>query len=304
MSLAACSERLAAPTELGDRMSALRLGPKAAHAEMRASMSRHGQLTPVAVYETNGALEVIDGFKRLHVARELDLDALRVITLELNPAQAKAAMLTLNASCRLSEIEEAWLVRALYREDRLSQPEIGHVLGRHKSWVHRRLALVESLDECLQADLRLGLISASAARELARLPRGNQKSAADIVLKWGLTAHQTARLVQKLLACADADGREKTLYEADSSPPGHVDRPKRARTPAEQILVDAGLIARTAGRLQARLLEAPLEALGEAAADLVQSALGELHPVLSALRGTIERTTKGTSCNVGRAVKS
>jgi hypothetical protein len=203
-------------------------------------------------------------------------------------------MLTLNASCRLSEIEEAWLVRALYREDRLSQPEIGRLLSRHKSWVHRRLALVESLDESLQADLRLGLISASAARELARLPRGNQKSAADIVLKWGLTSHQTARLVERLLACTEACEREKVLSDAGASPPVHVDRKSSARTPAEQILLDAALIARTAGRLQARLLEAPLAALGEAAAYLVQSALGELHPVLIALSGTIERTVKGS----------
>jgi len=33
-----------------------------------------------------------------------------------------------------AEVEEAWVVRALYREERLKQAEIGLLLGRHKSW--------------------------------------------------------------------------------------------------------------------------------------------------------------------------
>jgi ParB/RepB/Spo0J family partition protein len=293
MSSVGSSERVAAITDLREQLGAVRLCSRTALEHVRSSMDRHGQLTPLAVYEAQGALEVIDGFKRLHAARLLELDALRVVTLRLNPVDAKAAVLALNASSRLSEIEEAWLVRLLYREDHLNQPEIGRVLGHDRSWVCRRLALVESLDDSLQADLRLGLICASAARELARLPRGNQRAAVDAVLRHGLTAHQTARLVQRLLACADARERDVVLGELDASAPDSPDKRPRPRTPAEQMMADAALIARTSGRLQARLLEAPLAVLGEAAASLVKDALGELHPVLVALGRTVERTVGG-----------
>ncbi len=61
----------------------------------------------------------------------------------------------------LTEIEEAWIIHALHREDGLSQPEIGRLLGHHKSWVNRRLLLAEALSEELQADLRLGLVGAT-----------------------------------------------------------------------------------------------------------------------------------------------
>lgn len=292
MSLSASSERLAGVLDLSEEFSALRLRSATAVEEMRLSMARHGQLTPLTVYETKGALAVIDGFKRLHAARVLELDTLKVVALTLGPVEAKAAILALNASCRLSEIEEAWLVRSMVREHHLSQPEIGRVLCRDKSWVCRRLALVESLDESLQADLRLGVVSASCARELARLPRGNQKKAADVVLGRGLTAHQTARLVQALILCADDREKDAVLGDFDACTK-HVLGP-RPRTPAEQMMADAALMSRTAGRLQARLLEAPLSVLGEAAAALVKDALCELHPVLVALSSTVECIQRGT----------
>jgi len=156
----ATMERLVGLSELGDRLAALRLHPASALESMRASMARHGQLTPISGYRADGVVEIIDGFKRLAAARALDLDALRVVTLPLERAEAKAAIMILNASGRLSDLEEGWLVRSLYREDGLSQPTIGQLLGHDKSWVCRRLALAESLEESLQADVHLGVISA------------------------------------------------------------------------------------------------------------------------------------------------
>ena len=48
--------------------------------------------------------------------------------------------------------------------------------------------------------MRLGLISATVARELVRLPRGNQDAVAQVVARRGLTTRQTSRLVDTLLA--------------------------------------------------------------------------------------------------------
>ena len=52
--------------------------------------------------------------------------------------------------------------------------EAAELLGRHKSWVCRRLALLERLGEEAREDLRLGLLTPTAARSLVRLPVGNQ----------------------------------------------------------------------------------------------------------------------------------
>ena len=42
-------------------------------------------------------------------------------------------------------MEEALVVHSLFHEDTLSQIEIATLLGRHKSWVCRRIALIDRL---------------------------------------------------------------------------------------------------------------------------------------------------------------
>ncbi len=81
---------------------------------------------------------------------------------------AKAAIHGLNQTgSRPREWEEAWIVHALVREDGMTQVEVAELLGRHKSWVCRRLALVEKLTNEAREDLRLGLLSTTAARALS-----------------------------------------------------------------------------------------------------------------------------------------
>src|SRR5690606_38108614 len=96
---------------------------------------------------------------------------------------------------------------ALYREDGLSQPEIGRLMGHDKSWVNRRLALAEALSDELQADLRLGLVDATTGRELARLPRDNQREIATVVQRCGLTTRQTRTLADAWLAAPSPEVR-------------------------------------------------------------------------------------------------
>src|SRR5205807_658268 len=67
---------------------------------------------------------------------------------------AKAAIYGLNHTGRHTrEWEEARTVFALVREDGLTQVEAAELPGRHKSWVCRRLALVERLADPVKGDL-------------------------------------------------------------------------------------------------------------------------------------------------------
>ena len=86
-------------------------------------------------------------------------------------------------------------MRSLYREDGLTLPEIARLMQRHKSWVWRRLMLVEALTPALQAAVRLGLIAPRAAVVVSRLPHGNQQAAGTAVMRRGLTVRQTELLV-------------------------------------------------------------------------------------------------------------
>ena len=118
--------------------------------------------------------EVVDGFKRLAAARVLGWTSLSTRLLTAEERTIKAAIYGLNQTGRRTqEWEEAWIVYALVRDDGLPQVEVAELLGRHKSWVCRRLALLEKLADDVQSELRLGLVAPTAAR-LVRLPVGNQ----------------------------------------------------------------------------------------------------------------------------------
>ena len=278
------------PAEVGEALCAVRLCAPEAQLQMRQSLSKLGQLTPLQVYRTDGKLELIDGFKRLHAARAMSWPKLRAEVQQVDAAGAKVRLWRCNEGAGLTEIEEAWLVRALYRDDKLTQPQIGQLLFRHKSWVCRRLMLVEGLSDGVTADVRLGLLSASAVRELARLPRGNQDSAAHVSARRGLTSRQTARLVDELLGAAGEPERKQMLETVDATAAGTETRGRvRVRTPAEQLAADAYAMKRLAVRLHARLLERPLASLGDKAAVLAACELRELRAALTALGITLEQ---------------
>lgn len=254
---------------------------------MQLSLSRVGQLTPVQVYRVGSTLEVFDGIKRLRAARALSWSTLRADLHPLDSAGAKVRLLCCNAGAPLAELEEAWLVRSLYRDDGLNQPQIAVLLSRHKSWVSRRLSLAEGLSDELSANVRLGLVATRAAVEMARLPRGNQDAVMQVVTQRGLTTRQTERLVQTLLSTATerwSDVLEKiSLREPSPSTP----RVKR-RTPGEQLVADAWAMKRISTRMHARLLERSLTSLGEAACSVVANELIELRSTLAALTTTID----------------
>jgi ParB-like chromosome segregation protein Spo0J len=291
-------DRVVEIAALRETHAGLRLLAEGSVRAMRDSLVRHGQLMALAAYrESAGALEVIDGFKRLRAARELGWVLLRVRILSVDVAEAKAAIGILNHGRGLSELEEAWLVRSLYREDALTQPQIGRLLGRHKSWVSRRLLLAEGLDDVVQADVRLGLVAARTAETVARLPRVNQRAAAEAVMKRGLTHRQTERLVAEVLARPAAE-REAALRDAVARVPeivGPVSGTRRLpeRTPAQWLMADIAALTRIAARLQARLWERPLDVLGEPATRLVADGLAGLSLVLAGLSRAIERAIAG-----------
>jgi len=280
-----------APSELGTSLCAVRLCAPAVQEQMQLSFSKLGQLTPVQAWRTSagGDLEIFDGIKRWRAAQALSWSKLRVEVHALDAAGAKVRLLLCNAAAGLSDLEEAWIVASLYREDKLDQPHIAQLLGHDKSWVCRRLTLAESLSDQLTAHVRLGLVSATAAVELARLQRCNQDAAAKVVIRRGLTTRQTSCLVERLLS-APQDELPKLLEQAwqplaaPQGPKGGAPR----RTPGEQLVADAWAMKRLAARLHTRLLERSLQSLGAPACATVSRELVELRATLCALTNTLD----------------
>jgi KorB domain len=124
--------------------------------------------------------------------------------LDVDERTAKAALLACNSLARpTQELEEAWIVHALVREDGLTQVDVAELLGRHKSWVCRRLALLEKLSAAVKEDLRLGLLGPALARRLTRLPAGNesvgnQQAVLALTRRETLTAQEVSGVIELL----------------------------------------------------------------------------------------------------------
>jgi hypothetical protein len=153
------------------------------------------------------------------------------------------------------------------------------------------LLLVEALDNEVQARVRLGLLSPRAAVTLSALPRGNQEDASGVVVQRGLTVRQTELLVAQLRGCAGDAARSSLLarWASGELAPSNPGRPpsRSVRSDADWLISDVAALHRFAARVQARLMAAPLMALGPSAAQLVAESLESLAPVLAVLQRTI-----------------
>jgi ParB/RepB/Spo0J family partition protein len=276
-------------TSLGERLGALRLCEPGAVEQMGRSLSSHGQLTPLVVFDAGAHLETIDGFKRVRAARTLGWKELRAVALDVDLVEAKLALGVLHERSGLCELEQAWVIRSLHREDRMPQAEIARRMGRHKSWVCRRLLLVEALDPAVEAEVRLGLLAPRTAVALAALPRGNQHAASAVVIQRGLTLRQTEVLVAEILAHPDEAARAEWIARRLERPDAVSARRRsaRPRSEAASMMADVATLLRVAARLESRLVGTPLGALGAPAAEIVLDGLVALAPVLAALGRTL-----------------
>jgi hypothetical protein len=200
---------------IGEHYRRYRLPDAAAEAAMAGSLGRYGQLSPLAICLRGERPEVLDGFKRVAASRALPaVTALQARLVVVDEPTAKAIILGLNGiGGRMKELEEAWIVQALVREDGLSQFQVAELLQRHKSWVCRRLALLERLSEACREDLRLGLLSPTMARQLTRLPAGNQTEVVAAARREHLSAAEVHGVVDLVVACASRPQVEFILHE-------------------------------------------------------------------------------------------
>jgi ParB-like chromosome segregation protein Spo0J len=245
------------PEEIGEHYGRYRLHVPEAERAMAKSLERYGQLSPVVVCRRNDRYELIDGFKRLGAVRRLaQIDHLSARLMEADERTVKAAIYGLNrAGSRTRELEEAWIIHALVREDGMSQVEVAELLGRHKSWVCRRLALIERLGVKARDELRVGLLSPTAARQIVRLPQGNQAEVLDAVRREALSGAELAAVVDLWLGCADrnqqqyllAHPREALSQAKGATPAG---RDPRLSEAGNHVWKRVGLLLGVLGRME------------------------------------------------------
>jgi ParB/RepB/Spo0J family partition protein len=197
--------------ELGTTLARARCLRSGQLERMKQSLVAHGQLTPLVVVQRQAVLEIVDGFKRRAAAAAMDWPTLLVGVRPLDETAQWVTMLALNRGPQsMTVLEEALVLREMSRAGH-SQQEIAGLVGRHKSWVSRRIGLIERLHPELVEWVRTGLLSPGTARRLMVLPAGNQLEWAAVVSQTSLGTEETELLVGLWQKTSDPEVRRFLL---------------------------------------------------------------------------------------------
>jgi len=107
--------------------------------------------------------------------------------------------------------EEAVVLKDLLETHNLDQRRLAKLTGYSRSWVSRRLALINKMDEGVSSDIMMGVLTSSHARAIIKLPRGNQMKVARVITNYRLTSRQSDTLVDAFLKAEDEDQQRYIL---------------------------------------------------------------------------------------------
>ena len=163
--------------QLDLRYEGLRRRHPAQERQLLPSMAEFGQQTPIIVVGQGSPFVVIDGYKRVRALKRLGQDTVRSMQWSVCELDA----LLLERSLRQGSedtLDQAWLLVELQQRFGLSVDELARRFERSKSWVSRRLSLVQALPQVIQDQVRVGVLSAHAAMKyLVPLARANEQAA-------------------------------------------------------------------------------------------------------------------------------
>lgn len=293
---------------IGTTLSRARCRQPAPIERMKQSLMTHGQLTPLVAVAAPQGIELVDGFKRHAAARMLRRETLVVSVQPLDETGQWAAMLLLNRGpSSMTPIEEALVLREIAKTG-LTQIEIASLCARHKTWVSRRIGLVERLHPELVEAMKLGILHPGAARRLLSLPPGNQLELSATIQSAGLGPRDTELLVGLWHRTKEPAARRALLMGPRASLAKH--HPETRRPPLDPRLSPEGqrllrclhrlesATMETTRRLRAQLQAKDREILGkdfQKACKAVSQALSELGSARSATDASVSDESAGTS---------
>lgn len=198
---------------------------------MKQSLIAYGQLSPMIAVQREKAPELVDGFKRLFAAKALGWTAVRVTVRSFDERGQWAAMLMLNRGFASMTILEEALVLSELRKTGMTQTELCSLVDRGKSWVSRRIGLVEKLHPELIESIKIGLLHPGVARRLLVLPRCNQLELAAAIQSARLRVRETEILVSLFTKAKDLLQRRAILYDPRAAIRAETTKRQRAIDP-------------------------------------------------------------------------
>ncbi len=163
--------------QLDLRYEALRKRAPLAERQLLGSLAEIGQQLPIVVVSDAERFILIDGYKRVRALKRLAHDTVRATGWQV--PEVEALLLERRMRCASEDaFDQAWLLAELRTRFGLSLEELARRFERNKSWVSRRLALIQVLPATIQESVRAGTLAAHAAMKyLVPLARANAAAA-------------------------------------------------------------------------------------------------------------------------------
>jgi ParB-like chromosome segregation protein Spo0J len=239
---------------IGTTLGSARCRQPARIERMKRSLAAHGQMTPLVTTARAEGVELVDGFKRLAAAEALGWPSVSIVVRPLDAMGQWAAMLLLNGGpVSMTTLEEALVLREMVKTG-LTQTEVAELCARHKTWVSRRVGLVDRLHPELVEAMKLGLLHPGSARRLLSLPPGNQLEVSAAAQSAGLGPRDTELLVGLWRRTKDPKARRTLLSEPRASLRRH--HPETRRSSLDPRLSPEGQrLCRSLHRLEASSTE-------------------------------------------------
>jgi len=223
---------------IGTTLGSARCRQPARIERMKQSLAKHGQMTPLVTTARPEGVELVDGFKRLAAAEALGWPSVSIVVRPLDAMGQWAAMLLLNRGpVSMTTLEEALVLREMVKTG-LTQTEVAELCARHKTWVSRRVGLVDRLHPELIEAMKLGLLHPGSARRLLSLPPGNQLEVSAAAQSAGLGPRDTELLVGLWHRTKEPQARRMLLSEPRASLRRH--HPETRRSPLDPRLSPEG----------------------------------------------------------------
>ena len=182
--------------------------------QLIGSVAEVGQQVPVVVIRDAERFVLIDGYLRVETLRRLHRDTAMATTWPLSEVEALLHHRHLEMTKRAA-IEDAWLLRRL-REHGLTMDELARRMCRSKSWVSRRLGLLDALATSAQEAVRAGSVPSHAAMKyLVPLARANKRQCEQLIAELGDTRVSDRELGALYTAWRRADhaGKQRLVAE-------------------------------------------------------------------------------------------
>jgi ParB/RepB/Spo0J family partition protein len=241
------------------RYERLRKRAAATERALLGSLAEHGQQLPIVVVSEETRFIVIDGYKRVRALKRLARDVVRAAAWQL--PELEALLLERQLRCGSEDaLDQAWLLAELQERFGLSLDALAQRFARSKSWVSRRLGLLQVLPTVIQDQVRTGELAAHATMKyLLPLARANAPAAAQLaaaITPLKLTSRQIGALYSGWQSGTPRT-RELILERAQVYLQAQCATTPAAPSASERWLHDLGAIAGIARRAR-RTLEGGL----------------------------------------------